>query len=114
MEAENRSDLIDIGRQESTLANRFALILNCLICRLAGSEKLEDMSIALPLQKMSAEEKIRITESIWDDLCDTAGSTLSPDWHGSVLADRKAAVLAGEDEIIDWEDAKRKISDELR
>jgi hypothetical protein len=63
---------------------------------------------------LSPEEKIRIMESIWDDLCDTAGSTLSPDWHGSVLADRKAAVLAGEDEIIDWETAKRKISDELQ
>jgi hypothetical protein len=75
---------------------------------------LEDMSITLPLKQMSAEEKIRIMESIWDDLCDTAGSTLSPDWHGSVLADRKAAVLAEEDEIIDWETAKRKISDELQ
>jgi hypothetical protein len=31
-----------------------------------------------------------------------------------VLADRKAAVLAWEEEIIDWEAAKRKISDELQ
>ena len=63
---------------------------------------------------MSAEEKIRIMESIWDDLCDTAGSTLSPDWHGNVLADRKAAVSAGEDEIMDLEAAKERISDELQ
>lgn len=72
------------------------------------------MSITLPLKKMSAQEKIQVMESIWTDLCDTAGSTLSPDWHGNVLADRKAAALAGEDEIIDWATAKRKIFKDLR
>ncbi len=72
------------------------------------------MSITLPLKQMSAEEKIRIMESLWDDLCDTAGSTLSPDWHGQVLADREAAVSDGEHEVMDWEAAKRKIADELQ
>ena len=71
------------------------------------------MSITLPLKKMSAEEKIQVMESIWDDLCGTAGSKLSPSWHENVLANRKAAVLAGEDEIIDWEIAKQRISEEL-
>ena len=72
------------------------------------------MSITLPLKKMSAEEKIQIMESIWVDLCDTAGSTLSRDWHEKVLADRKVAELAGEDEIIDWETAKQKIFEDLQ
>jgi hypothetical protein len=75
---------------------------------------MEYMSITLPLKKMSAEEKIQVMESLWDDLCGTAGSTLSPDWHRKVLAERKAAVLAGEDEIIDWETAKKKISEDLQ
>jgi hypothetical protein len=75
---------------------------------------MEGMSITLPLKKMSAEEKIQVMESIWVDLCDTAGSTLSPDWHGKVLADRKAAALAGEEEIIDWETAKQKILENLQ
>jgi len=34
--------------------------------------------------------------------------------NGNVLAERKAAVLAGENEIIDWETAKQKISEELQ
>ena len=72
------------------------------------------MSITLPLKQMTAEEKIQIMESIWDDLWDTAGSTLSTDWHENVLSNRQAAILAGEDEIIDWETAERKISDELK
>ncbi len=72
------------------------------------------MPITLPLQTMSIEEKIDIMESLWDDLCDTAGSTLSPNWHGNILAARRAALLAGNDEIIDWETAKRKISEDLQ
>ena len=72
------------------------------------------MSITLQLKKMSAKEKIQVMESIWDDLCGTAGSGLSPSWHGNVLADRKAAVLAGEDESIEWETAKQKITEEIQ
>ena len=72
------------------------------------------MSITLPLKEMSAEEKIQVMESIWVDLCDTAGSTLSPDWHGRVLADRKAAMFAGEEEILDWETAKQKVFEDLQ
>ena len=72
------------------------------------------MSITLPLKEMSVEEKIQVMESIWKDLCGTAGSELSPDWHRNILADREAAILAGEDEILGWEIAKKKISEELQ
>ena len=72
------------------------------------------MSIILPLDKMSAEEKIRVMESLWEDLCDTAASTITPDWHGEVLAGRNENLVAGEDEILDWETAKRRISEELK
>lgn len=72
------------------------------------------MSISLPRDEMSVEDKIRVMESIWDDLCDTAGSTLTPDWHGTVLASRNAAAQEGQEEITDWESAKRIISEEIQ
>lgn len=72
------------------------------------------MPITLPLQKMSVEEKIQVMESIWADLCDTAGSTLTPDWHGSILTARDAALQAGNDQILDWETAKKKIFEDLQ
>ena len=72
------------------------------------------MPITLPLQPMSIEEKIEVMESLWDDLCGTAGSTLSPDWHGSILTARKATLKAGEDQILNWETAKKKISEDLQ
>lgn len=72
------------------------------------------MPITLPLQTMSVEEKLEVMESIWADLCGTAGSTLTPDWHAGVLASRDAALLAGKDEILDWEVAKKKIYEDLQ
>ena len=72
------------------------------------------MSITLPLNEMSAEEKIQVMESLWKDLCATAGSTLSPNWHQDVLSAREAAVQAGDIEIMDWEAAKKKISEDIQ
>jgi hypothetical protein len=72
------------------------------------------MPITLPLQTMSVEEKIQVMESIWKDLCVKAGSTLTPEWHGTVLAGREAALLAGQDASIDWETAKKKISEDIQ
>ena len=72
------------------------------------------MSITLPLNEMSAEEKIQVMESLWKDLCATAGSTLSPNWHQDVLCAREAAVQTGDMEIMDWEAAKQKISEDTQ
>jgi hypothetical protein len=44
----------------------------------------------------SVEEKIRVMESLWKDLCVTTASTQSLDWDQDVLSAREAAVAAGE------------------
>ena len=72
------------------------------------------MSITLPLKDMSAEEKIQVMEYLWKDLCATAGSALSPNWHQEVLFAREAALQAGDMEIMDWEAAKKKISEDIQ
>ncbi len=71
------------------------------------------MSISLSLDKMSIEEKIKVMESIWDDLCGQADKLASPTWHGEVLAGRESALQEGDDEYIDWETAKQNIKKEL-
>ena len=71
------------------------------------------MSISLPLEKMSVEEKLQAMESIWDDLCGQADSLASPAWHGEVLAERESALQGGDDEFIDWETAKHNIKKEI-
>lgn len=71
------------------------------------------MKPSLPLDKMSAEEKIRTMEAIWTDLCQNADSIESPDWHGEILLERETAVERGEDTLEDWEAAKERIKNRI-
>ena len=64
------------------------------------------MEITLPLEKMSIDEKIQAMETIWDDLCQTAGSLSSPDWHRQVLQVRETGIKEGHEEFISLEKAK--------
>lgn len=67
------------------------------------------MSIALPLDQMTIEEKIQTMEILWNDLCGQAGNVASPGWHKDVLQNREAAIERDEDSFVDWEEAKRNI-----
>ena len=68
----------------------------------------------LPLDEMTVEEKLRVMESIWQDLCRRPGDVPSPDWHRDELAKRKTALQRGEDSLVDWDEAKRIISKRTR
>lgn len=62
---------------------------------------------------MSVEEKLRAMESLWDDLCNKAGSISSPEWHGDVLAERQSMQDRGKDQFEDWDSAKRNIRNKV-
>ncbi len=67
------------------------------------------MDITLPLEHMSTEEKIRAMDAIWDDLYKKADTLSSPPWHKNVLSEREEQIKNGEDEFMDWEQAKKQI-----
>ena len=71
------------------------------------------MSITIPLEKMSIEEKIRAMESIWDDLCHKADSIASPSWHKEVLDEREEGIKRGDDKFVDWDTARKNIRKEI-
>ena len=71
------------------------------------------MSASNDLEKMTIEEKIRIMESLWDDLCRTASDRISPAWHEGVLRQRAQAESVGEAQFMDWEAAKKKLRESL-
>lgn len=52
-------------------------------------------------------------EEIWSDLSVEDSGYTPPEWHGSVLEDRKAQYAAGEIESSDWEEAKKRIRDSI-
>lgn len=67
------------------------------------------MEATIPLDKMSAEEKIRAMEILWEDLCKKAESIPSPEWHKNLLEQREKDVQSGRDRFVEWEKARKDI-----
>lgn len=67
------------------------------------------MTISLPPDEMTVEEKLQIIEMIWEDLSRNAKDVPPPASHGDVLAERQAALDAGQDHYEDWETVKEKL-----
>jgi len=67
------------------------------------------MTITLPLDKMTQEEKIHAMEALWDDLCARSDDLMSPAWHGDLLAEREEAIQRGDERFEDWDLVKKEI-----
>ena len=71
------------------------------------------MHSTLPLDKMTVAEKLCEMEALWADLSRDEQQIESPQWHGDVLRERVDAVKSGKETFVDWETAKRQLSDRL-
>ena len=71
------------------------------------------MNDHLQFDSMTIEEKLQAMEALWADLCSNGDLPTSPAWHGEVLAQREAAIERGAETFGHWEDARRKIEQEL-
>mgnify|MGYP005830857145 FL=1 len=67
------------------------------------------MSISLHLDKMSTIEKIKLMESLWEDLSKKSNELSSPSWHGEILNKRDVSLSEGKDSIHDWAATKTRI-----
>ena len=56
---------------------------------------------------MTVEEKLRVMETLWDDLCRHEEHVPVPDWHKQLLDERQRRIDAGEAKFADWEKAKK-------
>ena len=65
------------------------------------------------LDQMTVSEKLALMERIWDNLSRRPQDVPSPEWHGEVLAERKAAVREGKSEFVEWDGAKRRLRERL-
>lgn len=69
------------------------------------------MVTALPLERMSTQEKLRALEEIWADLSRHPASVPVPDWHRDVLLEREQRVEAGSATFHEWSEVKRRLRD---
>lgn len=69
----------------------------------------KSMSVTLPLDQMTAAEKLQLMEDIWENLSRKPDEMPSPGWHREVLEERRQMVREGKARYMDWEQAKREI-----
>ncbi len=48
------------------------------------------------IDRMSLAERLQAMERLWDSVCCDASDLASPEWHGKILAERKARAERGE------------------
>lgn len=71
------------------------------------------MKVELPLAEMSVAEKLHAMETLWADLCRNAPEQAAPEWHVQILEERERRLAAGQEEVLDWEEAKRRLRREI-
>jgi hypothetical protein len=61
------------------------------------------------VRKLPRSEKLRLMETLWEDLSRPDGEYESPAWHAKELAETERRVAAGQEEAMEWETAKKKL-----
>lgn len=61
------------------------------------------------IARLSREEKVQLMEALWIDLSRSDEDVRSPSWHEDCLRETEVRYLAGEERVLDWEDAKREL-----
>jgi endonuclease/exonuclease/phosphatase family metal-dependent hydrolase len=67
------------------------------------------MSNCIEIQNLSKEEKLRVMEAIWEDLSKVDDQIESPDWHLQALQETDQRLRSGQENIVDWQDAKKEL-----
>ncbi len=65
------------------------------------------MNVIESVMRLPRRDKLQLMESLWVDLTQAEGEIDSPKWHEAVLHETERRLAAGEEESIDWEEAKR-------
>lgn len=63
----------------------------------------------ISLDGMTVQQKLQLMERIWVDLSQRPEDVPTPDWHGDLLAQRRAAVATGKTSFEDWETVKKRL-----
>jgi hypothetical protein len=71
--------------------------------------RLAGMSVEELVMRLPRLEKLRLMESLWTDLSRTGAEFESPAWHEVVLRETEQRLASGEEEMIDWEEAKLRL-----
>jgi hypothetical protein len=66
------------------------------------------MSVA-EIQQMPRQEKLRLMEMLWAELSREESELDSPAWHGIALRETAERLARGEEQVLDWTEAKARL-----
>ncbi|MFO1492809.1 MAG: addiction module protein [Kiritimatiellia bacterium] len=72
------------------------------------------MHITIPLDKMTAADKLQAMEEIWANLSLVADDVPSPTWHADVLRAREQRISDGRSRFLDITEAKAVVRELIR
>jgi len=61
------------------------------------------------VRKLPRAEKLRLMETLWEELSRSEGEFESPAWHADELAQTERRLAEGKEQVLDWEEAKKKL-----
>ncbi|MGO8676518.1 MAG: addiction module protein [Limisphaerales bacterium] len=61
------------------------------------------------VRKLPRSEKLRLMETLWEDLSRPDSDYQSPAWHAKELAETERRLADGREQAIEWETAKKKL-----
>lgn len=67
------------------------------------------MSVEEQALQLPRSEKLKLMEALWSDLSRDSKTLESPDWHEGELRKTEERRARGEEELIDWDEAKRRL-----
>ena len=59
------------------------------------------------VRQLPRSEKLKLMEVLWESLSQPNDQFMSPAWHTKELADTEQHFAEGQEEILDWEKAKK-------
>jgi len=67
------------------------------------------MQSTIEIRNLYREEKLRVMETIWEDLSREDKEVESPDWHQKALQETERRLNSGQEKIVDWQVAKKEL-----
>ena len=61
------------------------------------------------VRQLPRSEKLRLMETLWEDLSRPDHEFESPAWHANELAETEQRLAEGKEQVLDWEAAKKKL-----
>lgn len=61
------------------------------------------------VKKLPRSEKLRLMETLWEELSRPDSDYESPAWHAKELAETERRLAAGREQALEWETAKKKL-----